>query len=484
MLFNSYEFLFLFLPVVLIGFFALARFRLLQGALWWLALASLTFYAWWDVRYVVLLLLSIAGNYLLGSRLEQLSSQERRRPWLGAGIFLNLSLLGYYKYAGFFWENWNAWTGQACEVPQIVLPLGISFFTFTQLAYLIDAYRGETKGYSVVQYVLFVTFFPHLIAGPILYHRHIIPQFTRLRLFVFSWRNWSRGMVLFSIGLFKKVVIADAMIPWVAPVFASPQQATMGEAWAGVLAYTFQLYFDFSGYSDMAVGLGWLMNIRLPMNFNSPYTSTSMVQLWNRWHMTLVTFLNQYVFLPIGGFRKGMIRGLGGVLLTMLVAGLWHGAGWTYVVWGILNGCFLMVNYLWRRYGRELPALLGWMVTFGCIMISLVFFRATSLDIAWQVLKSMAAVDTLCYPSAWALWLPQALPYAIPFGEWTVINHDTEAMSLWLIMLLVSIPLLPNVHQVMREVKPNYAWALIMAVLFVYSVLQLNHVTEFLYFQF
>ena len=484
MLFNSYEFLFLFLPLALGGFYFLAHRRLLQGALWWLIGASLFFYAWWDAHYVGLLLASMAGNFLIGRKIEALPGKIARRPWLWSGLVLNLSLLGYYKYAGFFLATWGSWTGLTASIPQIALPLGISFFTFTQVAYLIDAYRGETKGYTVAQYGLFVTFFPHLIAGPILYHRHVIPQFAQLRFFVFSWRNWAKGMLMFSIGLFKKVVIADTMIPWVTPIFAMPQEASMLEAWAGVLAYTFQLYFDFSGYSDMAVGLGWLLNVKLPINFNSPYAATSMVQVWNRWHMTLVTFLNQYVFLPLGGFRKGLVKGLIFLSLTMVIAGLWHGAGWTYIVWGALNGLFLCLNYLWRRWGWELPSSLGWLLTFGCIMVSLVFFRAASLENAWQVLQALVAWDRCYLPSQWAAWIPLQIGKAMTFGEWRLLAQEPKEMAMCLSGLLLSIHLVPNSHRLVRELRPNRVWAVLVTVLFVYSVLQLNRVTEFLYFQF
>jgi alginate O-acetyltransferase complex protein AlgI len=493
MLFNSYEFLFGFLPVVLIVYFLLGRGASGLAAIGFLAAASLFFYGWWNPVYVALLAGSVVFNYAVGRGLLA----RRSKPLLWAGVAGDLFVLGIFKYAGFFAANVNGVAGLALPVPQIVLPLGISFFTFTQIAYLVDVYRGQAREYRFLNYALFVTFFPHLLAGPVLHHAEVMPQFARRETFRFSAENFAVGVTIFAIGLFKKVILADGVAEFAAPVFeAAGAGATLTflAAWGGVLAYTFQLYFDFSGYSDMAIGLARLFGIVFPANFNSPYKAASIVDFWRRWHMTLSRFLRDYLYIPLGGGRHGALRRHANLMITMLLGGLWHGAAWTFVIWGGLHGLYLVVNHGWRAArsrwlgGVTVPAALGlWLgrsLTFLAVVVAWVFFRAESLPAAKAILEGMAGLNGVT----------RADPYY--FGV---------TQLRWLAAMFVIAWGLPNVQQMLHrydpaletypgEVSPPYwrrlawrpaaAWALLTAVLLVAAVINLTHVSEFLYYQF
>ncbi len=389
MLFNSYSFIFCFLPLTLIGFFILSYFRHFYGSVW-LVLASLTFYAVWDPRYVILLLGSIGFNFMIGSGLTRLQSTRKGKILLSTAITANLAALAYFKYAGFLVENFDTLSGLAVSIPKIVLPLGISFFTFTQIAYLVDTARGKSEELNLVRYFLFVTYFPHLIAGPILHHAEMMPQFRRPETYRFDTAKFSTGLVIFTIGLFKKSILADGISAFVGPVFSAADSGTsltLLDSWAGALSYTFQIYFDFSGYSDMAIGLSWMFGIGLPLNFNSPYKSTSIIEFWRRWHMTLSRFLRDYLYFSLGGNRRGRVRRYANLFGTMVIGGLWHGAGWTFIAWGMLHGLYLIINHAWLGardtrpvLERRLVAPAGWLLTFLAVVVGWVFFRAESID--------------------------------------------------------------------------------------------------------
>ncbi len=358
MLFNSYTFLFLFLPVALAGAFVLARYRT-SFAVAWLVFASLFFYGWWSWRHVPLLVASIAFNYIAGAAIVRRGGKAGGKAFgiLAGAVAANLAVLGYFKYAGFLVANVDAFLGTGMRVEAIVLPLGISFFTFTQIAYLVDVYRDPVR-YGVVPYALFVSYFPHLIAGPILHHREMMPQFAAPTSYRFDYSNLAAGLTIFAIGLFKKTVLADGIAPYASPVYAQAAQGYapgMVEAWGAAVAFGLQLYFDFSAYSDMAVGLSKMLGIRMPVNFESPYKATSIVEFWRRWHMTLSRFLRDYVYVALGGNRRGTARRYANLLVTMLLGGLWHGAAWTFVLWGALHGAFLAINHGWIALRRRLP---------------------------------------------------------------------------------------------------------------------------------
>lgn len=496
MLFTSFQFLFIFLPISVGLFFLLAHFRFTKAATVLLITASLAFYSYWDITYLPLLLASIAFNYFVGSKIER----NRSKTLLFFGVAVNLALLGYFKYTGFFFSSLNNGLDLGLHVPDIILPLGISFFTFTQTAFLVDAYRGETAKYDILTYSLFVTFFPHLIAGPILYHKDVIPQFFRKRNFIFSQKNFALGITIFILGLCKKVLIADRISPWVWNIFSNSQQVSLVEAWVGALSYTFQLYFDFSGYSDMAIGLGLMLNIRLPINFNSPYKATSIADFWRRWHITLSTFLRNYLYIPLGGNRHGEFNRMRNLLLTMLLGGLWHGAGWTFIIWGTLHGIFLVINHTWRKTGMKLPKPLCWLMTFNAVVLAWVFFRADSVKQALNIVGAMFGLQGIVIPMGFAKYLGFLKSYGVQFGLLPHIKGNVEIIALTALILIVLF--VPNVLQFVgyrekettkapsAEAKSHgpftmgRAIALGVVMFFILKLLLINPPSDFLYFQF
>lgn len=405
MLFNSTVFLFLFFPVTVFVFFTLGRAKFPRSAAATLFLASLVFYGWDDPwRLVPLILVSITFNYAVG----RLLTQHHRQRDLVIGVVGNLGLLAYFKYAGFLTGNLAA-LGLPVPVVAVALPIGISFFTFTQIAFLADAYRGEAQEYSPIHYGLFVSYFPHLVAGPILHHKEMMPQFARAQTSRFSAAGTIVGLCWFSAGLFKKVILADGIEPTATAAFHAVDQGIalgMAQAWQGAFAYSLQLYFDFSGYSDMAIGLALMFGIVFPFNFNSPYKATSLIDFWRRWHMTLSRFLRDYLYIPLGGNRKGPARRYINLLVTMVLGGLWHGAAWNFVVWGAIHGIGLLVNHAWQEFRRPLPRHLAWLVTLLTVVLAWVPFRASTLGgaaVMWQSMVGAGHIDGLGEPIGWLL---------------------------------------------------------------------------------
>lgn len=410
MLFNSYIFIFVFLPIVVAGYYALGRVGRGNGALAWLAACSYFYYGWWNPRYVALLAATTIFNFFVGGHAGRLWQHDRKSAhrWVAFGIAANLAALFYFKYAGFTFKTVNDVFHIALDVPAIVLPLGISFFTFQKIAYLADVGKDGDTEPRLLNYALFVSFFPQLIAGPIVHPREILPQFANAPARRIDPRMLAMGLTIFAIGLFKKTVLADNIAPFATTVFevASHGMAiSVVDAWGAALAYTMQIYFDFSGYSDMAIGLALLFGVRLPLNFNSPYQATSIIDFWRRWHMTLSRFLRDYLYIPFGGNRKGLVRRYGNLLLTMLLGGLWHGANWTFAIWGLLHGAYLLVNHLWRTScppttepASLAPRWAGRLITFLSVVIAWVFFRAPDLPTALHMLESMATIHSPAGP--------------------------------------------------------------------------------------
>jgi alginate O-acetyltransferase complex protein AlgI len=353
-LFHSYFFMFFFVPITVGVFFWLGGREYRRLAVAWLVGASLFFYGWWDPHYLALIVGSILFNYAIGRIFWLRTTSDRDllfRGVLALGIAANLVALGYFKYFEFLVENLGRLTGSDFHIEEIVLPLAISFFTFQQIAYLVDAWKGEVRENSFLNYCLFVTFFPQLIAGPIVHHTEMLPQFFRRKIFTVRYEHLAVGLAIFFAGLFKKVVLADGVSVYSDPVFAAAEAGialSFLEAWGGSLAYTFQIYFDFSGYSDMAIGLARMLGIRLPLNFNAPYKAVNIIEFWRRWHMTLSRFLRDYLYFPLGGNRKGPALKNLNLVVTMLLGGLWHGADWNFVLWGAMHGCYLILNHSWR----------------------------------------------------------------------------------------------------------------------------------------
>ncbi len=513
MLFSSYPFLFLFLPLAWIAFrLALAR-PGTRAVVSTLIVASLVFYAYWDPRYLALIGGSVLVNYHLGVAIH------RRRPGgrglLAAAVGMNLALLALFKYLDFLIRTLDASGLVALPTVGIVLPLAISFFTFQQIAYLVDTQRGHDPAPDLPHYALFVLFFPHLIAGPIVHPQSVLPQFVQRSAWD-SWRQrWPWGIAMLVVGLFKKVVIADQVAPTANLVFSHAATDTLSfvEAWCGAMAYTFQLYFDFSGYSDMTIGLGFLFGIRLPENFNSPYQATSIVDFWRRWHMTLSYFLRNYLYIPLGGNRGGSARRYLNLLLTMLLGGLWHGAAWTFVAWGALHGTYLCINHAWAALRERL----GWTagqgvlarhaamaLTLVAVVVGWVMFRAPSFEVAGRMLSAMFGGSGLSLPRSLPEAVLQRLPSWLPLhadglSPNGLFGHPHEVIGVLLALLAVCwwMPAAIHVfiprdlrtaaaprHDFGLEFRPNLRWAVLLALAAALAVVLLNRVQSFLYFQF
>jgi alginate O-acetyltransferase complex protein AlgI len=478
MLFNSNYFIFAFLPISLVGYYALGRINRLAPVIW-LALSSLFFYSVSNASFVPLLLASIAFNYAIGSLLIRKVSRDRvSLAILTVGVSIDLLVLAYFKYAGFIATNLNVVFGSDLVVT-VLLPVGISFYTFTQIAFLVDAYRGQVAGYGLTHYALFVSYFPHLIAGPILHHRDMIPQFEREEKKRPDTHLILCGLIIFAIGLFKKTCLADGIQPFVTLAFG-PAAPSFDQAWLGAFAYTFQLYFDFSGYSDMAIGISLMFGIFLPLNFDSPYKATSIVDFWRRWHMTLSRFLRDYLYFPLGGNRRGHVLRYVNLMTTMVLGGLWHGAAWTFVAWGALHGAYLCANHAWMKFGPDIAprfkraTTIGSIVlTFLSIVVAWIFFRADSLASAARILSAMAN------------------PSAITFG-------DREIVATWLVFgYALVVWLAPNTQTVVgydhsRRVVlgPDgtgrvQRWLVYAsAVLLAFGIFSIRQYSEFIYFRF
>jgi D-alanyl-lipoteichoic acid acyltransferase DltB (MBOAT superfamily) len=476
MLFNSALFLTVFLPVTLLGFWMLGRLGR-QPAIAWLAAASVVFYASWNPAHALILLGSTFVNWLLGRRLAARPSAAL----LAASVAGNLLLLGWFKYTGFVVQTVNDATGAGWAVPHIALPLALSFFTFQQIAYLCDSNDGVATEPSLLNYTLFVTFFPHLVAGPITHHKEMVPQFEDDRFHRLQPALLASGATLFLIGLFKKVVVADPMGAYATPGFAAVAAGdapTLVSAWVLALSYTMQMYFDFSGYTDMAIGLGVMFGISLPPNFNSPFKARSIIEFWSRWHMTLTRFLTAYIYNPLvlrltrarvaaglpmpkrGRMTPGAFAMLvaAPTLLTMFLSGLWHGAGWTFIVFGVLHGVFLVVNHGWRALklakgwqgGGWLRDTLSVLLTFTCVVVALVVFRAPDLATAGRVLAGMAGLNGVDMDyTLLAIRGVHTLTRLLGIPVLDVPRLDLSQV-LVVVLLLAAVWMLPNAMQWMR----------------------------------
>jgi D-alanyl-lipoteichoic acid acyltransferase DltB (MBOAT superfamily) len=492
MLFNSYIFIFAFMPFVLFGYFALNHLGYLRAGKLFLLGGSWLFYGWWNPIYLPLLLGSIVVNYTIAGKIQSYGRSREvippKKRLMLLGVCLNVSLLAYYKYMDFFIFNVNLLPGVEFEYLRLALPLGISFFTLQQIAFIVDCYRSPLKERSPLDYALFVSFFPQLIAGPIVHHREIMPQFQTTDNRRFHVDNFVLGSFVFSIGLFKKVVIADSFEILVNYGFDYADTLSLLEAWLVQYSYTFQLYFDFSAYSDMAIGLALMFNIELPINFRSPYKGTNIINLWQRWHITLTRFINAYVYKPILRsfpeitFKAGMVASF----LAMVVSGIWHGSAWTFVVFGALNGGAIVINHLWRKTGIAMPHWLGWFITFHFFSITLVIFRATNWGDVAKIYRGMLGLgENTLQVSAARLMGPDA-PWFFGLAEGAAQKDQwaTWVRSAMVVFFIGIVALAPNSMDLKDRFKPGRAVLVLQAIIFVFSVMMISKASEFLYFQF
>jgi D-alanyl-lipoteichoic acid acyltransferase DltB (MBOAT superfamily) len=504
-IFSSYPFL-LFL-LLTVGLYYVLEPHSYRVSRIFLLVASLVFYAWWRPADVPFFIGSVLFNFAAGSSLQRMAPGSLSRSLLlTAGIAGNLLALGWFKYAGFLADAFDPLFGGRLPEIENTLPLAISFFTFTQIAYLVDAYRQEVPRYGVLDYALFVAFFPHLIAGPIVHHNELLPQLTQRKREHPRAHYLAIGVTLFTIGLAKKVLIADNMAPFADNLFEhASSNYGMIESWTGALAYSMQIYFDFSGYSDMACGASYMFGFKLPINFFSPYKAASIIEFWRRWHITLSRFLRDFLYVPLGGNRKGAVRRYVNLMITMLLGGLWHGAGWTFVIWGGLHGLYLVINHAINGLAGALRLKLtgvfwiasGWLVTQLGVTFAWVFFRAASFQDAGNVMRAMVGLNGA---GDWMTGVD-----VLPAEVLESLGRSSESMIVAL--AVAAAILLPNSVQLMRnyapfldptnvahildrpgrfavEWRPNAGWASYTTIILCFSLLSLLVVSPFLYFQF
>ncbi len=486
MLFNSYIFVFLFFPLALAGYYTLNHLQLYRASSIFLTGMSLWFYGYFNPSYLLIICGSIAVNYLISQMMIRSGQEYLRRFSLILGICGNVAVIFYFKYFNFFLENVNSVFGKSFELRNIVLPLGISFFTFQQISYLVDSYRGETKGYSFDEYALFVSFFPQLIAGPIVLHNEMIPQFRQKEKRRFIPKNFSKGMYIFSLGLFKKVIIADTFGKAVSYGFGTIDTLSSMEALITSLSYTFQLYFDFSGYCDMAIGIGHMFNIELPQNFNSPYKSASITEFWDRWHMSLTRFLKTYIYIPLGGNRKGKIRTYINIMVVYLVSGIWHGANWTFILWGVLHGFLSCLNRLFHKSWEKLGNITQWALTFLTVNILWVFFRADNIQSAIAFIKQMFTLSSFkihkdfyqCFNLPEFKFFEKQIPFL------NYLPAKITGFHLWLFIFGAFFIVLNFRNSREIEFQPNIRTSLTTIIFTVWSVMSFAGISTFLYFNF
>lgn len=470
MVFSSYIFIFSFLPIVLIGYYSLSKLKNSIYQRIFLILSSLFFYGYYNVEYLLLIISSIVVNYIVAIFIQK----RKSRKWLIIGIVFNVALIGYFKYCNFFVENVNIIFKAHFSMRNILLPLGISFFTFQQLSFLISVYKQDEKVEKFRDYCLFVSFFPQLVAGPIVLYSEMIPQFKDESRRYFNSESFASGLYIFSIGLFKKAVIADTIAVFADSGFSMTNMG-LAVGWITAISYTLQIYFDFSGYSDMAIGLGKMFNIEIPFNFSSPYKSESITEFWRRWHITLGRALSTYIYIPLGGNRKGLARTCINLFLTFLVSGLWHGAAWTFVLWGMMHGLFVIVERIFKNQLTKVPHAIRVMVTFLITNCLWVLFRADSFSTALNVYKGMVNFRHIDIGNISAM-------------SGSVINFPTMIDNVYIIgiicILLLIVFKCNNSISKFRSFTSSYGTVIMTVLLLSFSLLCFSRESVFIYFNF
>lgn len=488
MLFNSYIFVLLFLPAAVVGYYAINRLKQYRAANIFLIGMSLWFYGYFNPSYLPILCGSVVVNYLVSRGMERCGQRPSvKKAVLIFGICANIAVLFYFKYFDFFIENVNAVFGSSFELRHIVLPLGISFFTFQQISYLVDSYHGkDMREYTFDEYMLFVTFFPQLVAGPIVLYSEMVPQLREPENRRIIPENFSKGLYIFALGLFKKVLIADTFAVAANFCFGTINTLSTMEAIIGSLSYTFQIFFDFSGYCDMAIGIGYLFNIELPQNFNSPYKANSILDFWTRWHMSLTRFLRTYIYIPLGGNRKGKLRTYLNIMIVYLVSGIWHGANWTFVLWGVLHGLLNCLNRLLQKGWDRLSVPIQRLFTFSLVSGLWILFRADNIGFAASFVKRMFPIsDYSIRPelyNAFALQEFQLLADKLSILSYPVAHITGFYMWFFLASALFAVFAFPNSKEI--QFQPTIARSLITVLLIVWSVMSFSGISTFIYFNF
>lgn len=473
MIFSTYTFILLFLPITFFGYRMLSLMNNSLYAKIWLVIASLYFYAQGSGKFFYIFTFIVLFNYVIGTMIVRSSGPMLRRLLLGVGLFENIATLAYYKYTNFFLENLNAVSGHSYSLKNIILPIGISFFTFQLISFLVDCYRRKVEQFSLVNYLVFITFFPQLVVGPIVHHSDIIPQLEERQQRLFHSENFMRGVFLFSMGCAKKIALADPLTAFAQGFYSDVASADSITAWLAVIGYTFSYYFDLSGYADMAIGIGLMFNIRLPSNFNSPYKARNFRVYWQRWHITLSRFLSDYIFRGIYKKGRGSFNFYFAVMVTFFVSGMWHGAGWTFILWGILNGGFVCASHFMYRNKIALPFALAWTLTFIGIIATRILFVSTDLPHAGEVLKALFQFHE--FAGLGAMGIAKEIVIYIAYHLYTCVL---------LLIAACIIYFAKNSEQILDRFKPNFRYALATACLLVLSLSQMTTVSDFLYFQF
>lgn len=495
MLFSDPIYIFLFLPLVVVLYFFLNKFHLYKISTIWLVAASFFFYGYWNPKYLLLLSISLVVNFTIGKILStkkeddyaESKSARKRKLLLVSGVIFNALMLGYYKYADFFIDNVNMALGTSFTMMNLVLPLAISFFTFQQIAYLVDAYKRKATEYGFLNYCLFVTFFPQLIAGPIVHHKEMMPQFGNQDNYHLNWDNISMGIFIFSMGLFKKVFIADTFAVWAGIGYDSNLTLTFFEAWGTSLSFMLQLYYDFSGYSDMAIGAALMLNIKLPVNFNAPYKSSNIAEFWQKWHITLMRWMRDYIFMPLRKSRSGELNAHFSIMVTFLFSGFWHGSGWLFIIFGILHGLALSTHRIWKKHGVKMPKYLGVTLTILFVNFTLLFFRSENISDVERVLSGMLGLNGIFVSSDFSQFIK------IITNEGLIVSYSERDFALAFqtgvyIFIFGAVALLArNSMQIAGDIKTlKIKHILFAAFTFMFALLANTQTTpsEFLYFNF
>lgn len=487
MLFNSYIFIFLFFPLVLIGYYSLNHFRMYKTALMYLVSMSMWFYGYNNIYYLLILIVSILINYSITTVMSKAASIRMRKICLCVGILLNIGILFYFKYYDFFTQNVNAVLKTDFVLLNLVLPLGISFYTFQQLSYVIDVYKRECENYSLLEYAAYVSFFPQLIAGPIVYHSELIPQFQDANNKKLNFENLSKGLYAFSLGLAKKVLIADTFSFIVNIGYENISQLNTPSSFLVMVCYSLQIYFDFSGYCDMAYGIGYMLNIKLPVNFNSPYKADSVSDFWDRWHMTLTRFFTKYIYIPLGGNRKGKARTYLNILIVFLISGLWHGANWTFILWGALHGILSVFEKMTGIASLKIPKMVKTALTFLIVTFLWSLFRASSLTQAASLLSQLfhGGFGAIYSPitDKFLSLVEISILYRAGLGNF-MTAHPWFLLTAFVILTVSACFIMKNTQEKTDHLKFTTGKFLVVVVLMLWSILSLSEISEFLYFNF